>query len=107
MLTNTVDYVGKGRDREVREVLVPLAIPGRRAARHGDAVALPDGTVVGVVTSGSFAPSVGHAVALAYVKKPHAEEDSFIIKAARVELEAKRAPLPFYAGGTARMKLQG
>lgn len=107
MLTNTVDYVGKGRDREVREMLVPLAIPGRRAARHGDAVALPDGTVVGVVTSGSFAPSVGHAVALAYVKKPHAEEDSFIIKAARVELEAKRAPLPFYAGGTARMKLQG
>jgi len=107
MLTNAADYVGKGRDREVREVLVPLAIPGRRAARHGDAVALPDGTVVGVVTSGSFAPSVGHAVALAYVKKPHAEEDSFIIKAARVELEAKRAPLPFYAGGTARMKLQG
>ena len=88
-------------------MLVPLAIPGRRAARHGDAVALPDGTVVGVVTSGSFAPSVGHAVALAYVKKPHAEEATFIIKAARVELEAKRAPLPFYAGGTARMKLQG
>lgn len=106
MLTNPADYAGKGADREIREVLVALTIPGRRAARHGDVVALPGGDAVGVVTSGSFAPSLGQAVALAYVAKDHAEAESFVIRAARTELPAQRATLPFYTGGTARMKLQ-
>lgn len=105
MLTNPAAYVGKGADREVREPLVALSIPGRRSARHGDAVTLPDGVEVGVVTSGSFAPSVGHAVALARVTAAHAGAPAFVIKAARVALQATRAALPFYARGTARSKL--
>ncbi|MBG3875545.1 glycine cleavage system aminomethyltransferase GcvT [Desulfovibrio oxamicus] len=105
MLTNPADYVGKGADREVREPLVALSIPGRRSARHGDVVALPDGTVAGVVTSGSFCPSLGYAVALARVTAAHAETPTFVIKAAKVELEATRVALPFYTQGTARTKL--
>lgn len=106
MLTSTADYAGKGHDREVRECLVPLLIPGRRAARHGDEVALPGGEVVGIITSGSFAPTLGQAIALAYIHKDHAAAPAFEVRTARTVLEATRGSLPFYAGGTARKKLQ-
>ncbi|MFV0421601.1 glycine cleavage system aminomethyltransferase GcvT [Oleidesulfovibrio sp.] len=107
MLKSEADYIGKGADKEIREQLVALTIPGRRSARHHDPVTLPDGQEVGIVTSGSFAPSVGCAVALAYIKKEVAEQTSFLIKGARTSLEATRADLPFYKEGTARTKLQG
>ena len=99
------DYIGKEGLGEVRESLVALVIDGRRTARHHDAVCLPDGTKTGVITSGSFAPSLGHCIALAYVRAEDANNDTFIIKAARAELEAKKVSLPFYEGGTARIKV--
>ena len=106
MLTSEADYVGKAHAQDVREVLVPLTIEGRRAARHNDVLALPDGTEVGHITSGSFAPSLGHVVALAWVARAHAEATDFVVRAARSELAAKRCELPFYKEGTARKKLQ-
>ena len=45
--------------------LVGLRVTGRGIARHGYAVRLPDGAVIGSVTSGTHAPSVGAAIALA------------------------------------------
>lgn len=99
------EYIGKSGLAEVKESLVPLTIEGRRTARHHDEVLLPSGEKVGVVTSGSFAPSLGHCIALAYVTADAADNDSFLIKTARVELEARKASLPFYADGTARKKL--
>lgn len=107
MLTSEADYVGKGADREIRRALVALTIEGRRSARHGDAVVLADApdTVVGEVTSGSFAPSLNYCIALAYVDAAHAANSAFTVRAARAELPAVRADLPFYTAGTARMKL--
>lgn len=105
MLTSTADYVGKAGARAIREQLVPLVIQGRRAARHGDALTLPGGPQVGRVTSGSFAPSLGYVVALAWVDAAHADQENFVIRAARGELAARRAQLPFYRDGTARKKL--
>lgn len=104
MLTSTADYVGKARAMDIREVLTPLSIPGRRSARHNDEVFL-NGRKVGVVTSASFAPSLGNAVALAYIDKEFADAESYTIAAAKTELPATRVSLPFYAKGTARMKL--
>lgn len=104
MLKSEALYVGKGSDRNIREVLIPLALEGRRSARHGDSVLL-DGKAVGRVTSGSFAPSLGHAIALAYVSKDAAEAEAFEIQTTRVALPAKRVSLPFYPKGTARTKL--
>ena len=72
MMTSTADYVGREGAQNIAEVLVPLRIDGRRAARHGDVVALADGTEVGHVTSGSFAPSLGYVIAFAWVKAAHA-----------------------------------
>ena len=105
MLTSSAAYSGKGPDREVREKLIGLTIPGRRSARHNDAVFLPSGKEVGVVTSGSYAPSLEQAVALAYVLKDHAHQPKFLVKGARATLEALPTELPFYHDGTARIKL--
>ncbi|WP_298033297.1 glycine cleavage system aminomethyltransferase GcvT [uncultured Desulfovibrio sp.] len=106
MLTSTADYVGKEGARRVREVLVPLRIEGRRAARHGDALALPGGPEVGRVTSGSFAPSLGCVIAFAWVDTAHAAHEDFLVRTARSDLAARRVDLPFYKEGTARKKLQ-
>ncbi|MDR3362767.1 MAG: glycine cleavage system aminomethyltransferase GcvT [Desulfovibrio sp.] len=105
MLTSGADYVGKAGALTERENLVPLRIEGRRAARNGDAVVLPNGTEAGVVTSGSFAPSLECVIALAWVKAAHAGEENFIVRAARSDLPARRTTVPFYKNGTARNKL--
>lgn len=106
MLTSTADYVGKSGAQQVRQELVPLIIEGRRAVRNGDRVALTDGgPSVGIVTSGSFAPSLGYVVAFAWVDAAHAKAPGFVVQAARVALPARPASVPFYAEGTARKKL--
>ncbi len=105
MLTSTAPYVGHERVSEVRQKLLPLRIDGRRAARHGDILALSSGEEVGLVTSGSFAPSLGYVIALAWVDAKYAEHTDFIIKAAKTSLPAQVAELPFYKDGTARIKL--
>ena len=104
-LKKETDYIGRSGLDTVRESLVALAIDGRRTARHHDEVLLPGGEKTGAVTSGSFAPSLGHCIALAYVRAGDADNEVFIIKTARAELEAKKVALPFYKDGTARMKI--
>lgn len=105
MITSTADFVGKQGLANIKQVLVPLSIQGRRAARHGDAVALPSGAIIGVVTSGSIAPSLGHAIALAFVDAAHAELTDFEVRTARAVIPAVRCAAPFYTQGTARTKL--
>jgi aminomethyltransferase len=83
--------------------LAGLLLDGRRAARAGDAVLSAAGQEVGVVTSGSFAPSLGKAVALGYIDRDQARNATRLgIRTARQVLEAGVAPLPFYRRGTAR-----
>lgn len=105
MLTSEAAYVGKDGAREIRGELVALRVPGRRSARHGHKVLTLDGREAGEVTSGSFAPSLGYAVALAFIDKDLAGEDEYLIQAERNQLAAERAELPFYKNGTARKKL--
>ena len=105
LLTSQEDFIGKQAQGQLRERLIALSIPGRRSARHGDAVLRLDGSEVGRVTSGSFGPSLGHCIALAYVSASAADDASFLIRGARSELNATKTDLPFFKGGTARMKL--
>lgn len=104
-LKSTADYIGKAHAMDVRETLIPLALEGRRAARHDDPVFTPEGEEVGRVTSGSFAPSLGHAVALAYVRPDVAGNESFLLGKSKKKIAAAKAQLPFYKDGTARLKL--
>jgi len=104
-LKSEAEYIGKDNQDTVSEKLVPLIIPGRRAARHGDEVFLPDGTLAGRVTSGSFAPSLGTSIALAYIKAEHADTDDLFEIRGRSPLKAQKTTIPFYTKGTARIKL--
>jgi aminomethyltransferase len=99
------EHVGKAGAGLVRSKLIALNIPGRRAARTHDKVLSASAEAVGEVTSGSFAPSVGHAIALARVAAGSAEAIDFLIDTGRAKLEAQQTELPFYKSGTARVKL--
>lgn len=97
------EYIGKSGLQKINESLIPLAIDGRRTARHNDKIMLGD-EVVGTVTSGSYGPSVGHCMALAYVTAAAAKHEEFEIQTARIKLKATKVSLPFYDKGTARKK---
>ncbi len=105
MLTSTAPFVGREHLKNVQEVLLALRIEGRRAARAGDKIALVDNTEVGIVTSGSFAPSLGYVIAFAWVKAEHAKNTEFQVVTAKTSLAATVVQTPFYTEGTARIKL--
>jgi aminomethyltransferase len=76
--------------------LVGLRLEGRAIARHGYPV-LHDGAVVGEVTSGTWSPTLGQAIALAYVPAGLAKLGT----ALAVEIRGKAEPAvvvkrPFY-----------
>lgn len=105
MLKSESLYVGKAHVREVRDELIALVFENRRSARNLDKV-FCNNEEVGYITSGSFAPSLGYAVALAYVKKEAAQNANFTVKSVTAELPAMRSQLPFYKNGTARISLK-
>jgi aminomethyltransferase len=85
--------------------LVGIRLDGRQSARAGDPVLGPDGSPAGTVTSGSYAPSLGTAVALAYVAPARVEPAAggeALIETARKRLKGTFCAPPFYDRGTAR-----
>lgn len=102
-LKSNAEYLGKNRARNVKEVLTGLMVQGRRSLRTGDTVMF-QGQKAGVVTSGSFAPSLGYCVALAYINKEYSTNTQFTIERDRLVFDARKTGLPFYQG-TARIKL--
>ena len=80
----------------VKRRLVGLEMSGRYIARHGYPV-ISEGETVGEVTSGTLAPTVGKAIALAFVPKPLSK----VGQALEVEIRGKAYPAtvvkkPFY-----------
>jgi aminomethyltransferase len=70
------DFIGRAAIERARAAgvtrrLVGLEMSDRVPARHGYPV-LKDGQPIGVVTSGSYGPSVDRSIALAYVATAHA-----------------------------------
>lgn len=72
----------------------------RRAPRH-DFELKHDGEAVGIVTSGTFGPSVNHGVGLGYVKPDFAKAGTQLTAGPR-DLPVTIAELPFYKDGTCR-----
>ena len=67
----TENFIGRSvleqqKERGVERKLVGLVLEGRNIARH-DYPLLNKGVPVGVVTSGTFSPTLGHPVALGYL----------------------------------------
>ena len=84
--------------------LAGLRLTTKRAARAGDTV-VADGATVGEVTSGSLAPSLGVAVAMAMIDGPLTAIGTKLGVAVKGGvLPAAVVPLPFHTAGTARRK---
>jgi aminomethyltransferase len=91
------------RDGSTGRVRVGLAVAGRRAAREGAAVARPGdpSAAVGVVTSGSFCPSLGSAASQALVDRDVASAGTPLEVLVRdAALPAVVTPLPFVRRGS-------
>jgi aminomethyltransferase len=94
------DFIGrealrgfKGRPGPLR---VGLRLEGKRIARQGHSV-LQGGQKVGIVTSGTFAPTLGQSVAMAYVDPAASELGTTLAVDVRGHLEpALVVKLPFY-----------
>lgn len=95
------DFVGANALRRIAETgpprrLVGLTLEGRRIARQGAAV-LAGETVVGQTTSGTFGPTVGKSIAMAYVDAAHAKEGaSLSVDLGNAKSAATIVPLPFF-----------
>lgn len=95
------DFVGReALARVVRDGvskrLVGLTITGRGIARHGHVV-LRDGRRTGVVTSGTHSPTLGRAIAMAYVAPADGEPGTILDVEIRDQaVSAEVVPLPFY-----------
>ena len=95
------DFVGRAaleraRAAGPRKKLVGLAVRGRGIARHGYQVFAGDRRT-GVITSGTQSPTLGEAIAMAYVMPSEAEPGTIVnvgIRDQRVPSEV--VPLPFY-----------
>ena len=95
------DFIGRAALEKVaadgpRKRLVGLVVTGRGIARHGYRV-MRDDQQTGVVTSGTQSPSLGKAIAMAYVAPGDAEPGTIV----EVEIRDQRVPaevvrLPFY-----------
>jgi aminomethyltransferase len=74
---------------------VGLSLEGRMAAREGAAVFAGD-KQIGTVTSGGFAPTLGHPIAMAYVDAAHSSEGAQIdLEVRGKRLSARVVPMPF------------
>jgi aminomethyltransferase len=89
----------------VTRTLIAIAADGRRAAREEAEVFNLDGVRIGQVSSGGFSPSLGHAIALAYVDKPLAVGTEVLMAAGSATITGKVTDAPFYKSGTARKKI--
>lgn len=105
MLDCEREFVGReGVMAPPRKTLIAVNFEGRRAVREGSEIVDDAAAVIGHVTSGSFSPSLGHAIALAYVP-PHTVEmgSTIYARSGRQNAVGAVTKLPFYRSGTARM----
>jgi len=94
------DFVGRDALAEEKEKgsgkrLVGLEVDGRNIARQGYAV-IDGGERVGVVTSGTFSPTLRRSLCMAFVDSTRAGADSFGVEVRKKVVEARRVELPFY-----------
>lgn len=106
-LSSDKDFVGRDvlrRQKEdgVSRLLVGLTVEGKGVIRHGTELFQGDRRI-GVVTSGSMAPSLNVVVGLGYVEKACSKAGTKI----EAELRGRRIPVtitrtPFYTAGSRR-----
>ena len=100
-LDKPADFVGRAALEKVAadgpvKRLVGLVMQGRGIARHGYPVMAGDGRT-GVVTSGTRSPTLGKAIAMAYVAPRDAETGTILdVEIREQRVAAEVVDLPFY-----------
>jgi aminomethyltransferase len=95
------DFTGRDALRRIKEQgltrrLVGLEAAGRRVPRHGMEV-LANGAPAGLVTSGTFSPSLERAIAMAYVAKESAANGTGLeVVAGTARIPCRVVKKPFY-----------
>jgi aminomethyltransferase len=75
---------------------VGLRLDGRALARSGTEILTSDNSVVGEITSGGFAPSLGVPIAMGYVRPDLATDGTPLLLSVRGrQLPARIVPMPF------------
>ncbi|MBN1864966.1 MAG: glycine cleavage system aminomethyltransferase GcvT [Victivallales bacterium] len=83
--------------------LVGIELEGRRTARQGAQV-IVDNEPCGTVSSGTFSPSLSHAIALAYVSPEISSSpgEPVELAAGNTRLQGKFSGIPFFKSGSAK-----
>lgn len=94
------------RNSQPAKQLVGIEIEGRRAARAGAEISL-NGKVVGKVTSGTFSPSLGKAIALGFLVPEVNVEKGMVLElaAGRGTISGTVTDLPFYQNSSVRAEI--
>lgn len=76
---------------------IGLVLEGKRAAREGSQIQAPEGSPIGTVSSGSYAPTLDKSIAMGYVLPVFAKPNASLIVDIRGTLtSANVVSLPFY-----------
>lgn len=100
------DFIGKDALMKTKKFftrkLICFATDSRRSPRHNYSI-FSDNKEVGMVTSGSFSPSMECGIGMGYVEPKYSGYGKeIVIKSENVEIKAKITDRPFYKQGTAR-----
>ncbi len=103
------DFIGRSALEKYKlerngQRLVCFISASRRAPRHNYKI-YNNNTQIGIVTSGSFSPSLSCGIGMGYIdNKFIAEGTPLILREGKVEIETEITKKPFYKSGTARIK---
>ncbi|MFH1189952.1 MAG: glycine cleavage T C-terminal barrel domain-containing protein, partial [Candidatus Omnitrophota bacterium] len=99
------DFIGKPallKNSRPSRKLINFIAGSRRSPRHNYRISV-NGRDAGVVTSGSFSPSLSCGIGMGYVDLPCAPGSRITLKENGVEIEAIVTEGPFYKKGTAKI----
>ncbi len=102
------DFIGKGAILEKKKKggsrqMVYFLTDSRRAPRHNYKI-FRDNKEIGIVTSGSFSPSLSCGIGTGYVKEPLKKGDKIVLCEGAIEINATLTDKPFYKHGTAQRR---
>ncbi|AWA30679.1 glycine cleavage system aminomethyltransferase GcvT [Flavobacterium magnum] len=91
------EHLKKQKEEGVKRKLVGFELSERGVPRHDYDIVDKDGNAIGIVTSGTMAPSLNKGIGLGYVTTAHSAPDSEIfIRIRKNDVPAKVVKLPFY-----------
>lgn len=93
------DYLKNQKENGVSKKLVGFELIDRGIPRHDYEIVDADGNNIGIVTSGTMAPSLNKAIGMGYVKTEFAKAGSEIyISIRNKNIKAQVVKMPFYKG---------